>query len=452
MLKLPVTTLRKDVAIKTVNGQSVFDFREQVLTIFSHDAAGLLLREFFAEPVTNEVKGEISWYTQASGPAIPLRDLDPERRSDVMAMVARIDGHLKGAAESLVRSTPQLGWLRDATTAMLSAPHLEGSIFLVGAVPVLSQWGCTPFGADPSLYQIIVQDEARVLRKPAVAAAPLTVEESAPTGEPGVAHDAMQPVAGPPPKEDASGVEPAEVPEDVSDEMIEEPPLAEDVQVVEERPAFWWLSPLAILLWLLLLLLLLLGLFLNFTYSERSRLARIDGARLQIDQLWGMIEQRAQQCRAEQSVSDLDLLTPQTVQRDLQRNSVQIGQQLNVSLVWTAPVDLDLSVTQPDNIRIDYEHPRTSNGRLDIDANRKLPGHGCMISPGRTPVENISWDGAPKSGAYRIKVNLFDLCDRPFTETVQFKLVINRNGLPPQELRGQVSVSEPDYDHNLTLP
>lgn len=452
MIKLPITTYRRDVDIRTVNGQSVFDLREQILTIFGREAADLPLREFFAEPVVNEVKGEISWYTQAAGPIAALQDLDHAERSELMEMIDRIDGHMRASAGRLLQFSPQLGWLRDATVAMLSAPGLEGSVFRVGSVPVLSQWGCIPFGTDPSLYQIVVEDDGRQSSRPAAAAPPQEATAAA----------ASNHTAPPPNVAACAADEPVAPTRDAAEEYTQRPvtsELHEDMrepftaEAAEGRRPFGTKSPIAALLaLLLLLLLLLLGLYLHYLFSEQSRLAEIDASRQRVDQLWGTIAERSEQCSAEGAVRDLDLLTPQSVQRDLQRNSIEIGQQLNVSLVWTAPVDLDLAVTQPDTVRIDYGRPTSVNGRLDIDANRKVAGGACHIIAGRTPVENISWNGTLASGVYRIEVTLFDMCDSRQGGDLPFKLIINRKGQPGEELRGSVRSGEPVFEHDLTVP
>lgn len=450
MIKLPVTTYSKDIDIKTVNGQSVFDLREQILTIFSRDPAGLPLREFFAEPVPNEIIGEISWYTQADGPVVPLHELGPAEQSAVMQMIGRIDIYLKDAAGRLVQSAPQLGWLRDATVAMLSAPNLEGSVFRVGSVPVLTQWGCVPFGADPALYHIVVQDERRQNPRPVAATFPRKAV-SATADDRGTPPSDVPLGAGEELLEPTIDTAAADMQRPAAGELLPDVPGPMAEEVSEGHRPVGGIFPLAPFL-LLLLLLLLLGLYLHYLLAEQSRLAGIDASRQQVDELWGTIAQRAEQCRAEGAVRDLDLLTPQTVERDLQQNSIGIGQQLNVSLVWTAPVDLDLAVTQPDNVRIDYGRPASGNGRLDIDANRKVAGGACLIIAGRTPVENISWNRTLASGVYRIKVTLFDMCDSRHGGDVPFKLIINRKGQTGEELRGSVRLSGPVYEYVLTVP
>jgi hypothetical protein len=141
------------------------------------------------------------------------------------------------------------------------------------------------------------------------------------------------------------------------------------------------------------------------------------------------------------------------VGRDLQQRSVAIGSTLNISLAWTAPVDLDLAVVEPGGNRIDYSDPvSVTSGKLDLDANRKPSDHACLIEPGRTPVENISWDNSAKSGVYLVDVRLFSFCDMaPSQAAIPFKLIITEVGQQPREVTGQVGNSIPVFVHKLTL-
>lgn len=111
-------------------------------------------------------------------------------------------------------------------------------------------------------------------------------------------------------------------------------------------------------------------------------------------------------------------------------------------------------MVEPGGSRIDYSHPVSiTSGKLDLDANRKPDDHGCLIEPGRTPVENISWDNSAQSGVYRVDVRMFSLCDMaPAQATIPFKLIITEAGQQPREVIGQVGSSAPVFGYNLTLP
>jgi hypothetical protein len=323
-----------------------------------------------------------------------------------------------------------LGWLRDATRAMLSAPGQDGSLFLVGTVPVLTQWGCTPFGSNPSHYQIIVEDHDTPFPRSVPVAATLPSLAPPPT-EPEVQPDApVQPAA----------------------EYVAPPVPPEPVSVARKRHL--WFDPFAALLGLLLLLLLILGIYMNYRYTDAGTAATIGLAQDRVDVLWGDIAQRVQQCHATEPLPPVDQLTPQSVGRDLQQRSVAIGGTLNISLAWTAPVDLDLAVVEPGGSRIDYSHPASAtSGKLDLDANRKPADNPCLIEPGRTPVENISWDNSAQSGVYRVDVRMFSMCDMASAQAaIPFKLIITEAGKQPREVTGQVGASAPIFGYNLTLP
>ncbi len=451
MIKLPITTQKKDVEIKSVNGQSVFDLREQILTIIGRDVDPVLLRDFFAEPVVNEVKGEVSWYTQASGPLRPFSDLDGDERERVHQTLRKIDGELKASADKVAKAGFQLGWLSDAARAMLSAPDLDKSLFIVGTTLVLTEWGCVPFGSNPSLHQIVVSDKS----SPKTSVKDGGIEEQFVAqlqAEPTVR--IIEPIEEAIPDLDPEPIVPQET--EPMQGLLTEPIAEPDPELTlaaSDQRFFNWRDHISSLICLLLLLLLIIGVFLNYRYSDTGRVAAIQMADTRIEQLWGAISQRAQQCQPPAVVPGLDQITPEEVQRGLQQGGVNIGKSLNVSLAWSAPVDLDLAVFEPGGSRINFENPISgTSGKLDIDANRKA-GSTCQIVQGRKPVENISWDKPAPSGVYKIAVNLFSLCAVPSTANViPFKLIITRAGQPAKEISGEVSASAPTFSYGMDFP
>lgn len=452
MNKLPITTQKKNVEIKAINGQQVFDLREQIINILSRDADPGLVQDFFAEPVVNEVKGEVSWYTQAAGPVRPFRDLNEGEREQVIHKLQRIDGQLKASADKISVAGSQLGWLSDATRAMLSVPDLSSSLFLVGDTPVLTQWGCIPFGANPALHQIIVSD----------AAAPKTIVEESPFKETAQAELPGRPSLQPPLGATAA---PATVPnvEGSSAKPIDETNLPDnDVEAEPVQPTtpvessiFNWRDHIAALLCLLLLLLLFIGVYLNYHYTDPNRMAAIETADIRIEQLWGTIEQRAQQCQPPVAEPNLSPITPEQVQRDLKEEGVNIGEYLNISLAWSAPVDLDLAVHEPGGTLINFDQKVTiTSGTLDIDANRFNPATMlCEVYGGRNPIENISWNRQPPHGTYVVHVSLFSLCTLSSrSESIPFTLLISKAGEPPLEIPGEVSTSAKTFVYYVKLP
>jgi hypothetical protein len=79
---------------------------------------------------------------------------------------------------------------------------------------------------------------------------------------------------------------------------------------------------------------------------------------------------------------------------------------VQVTLRWFSPADLDLAVTDPTGATVSYQSTTSpSGGTLDVDSNG-----GCSTSSG-SPVENVFWPtgGAP-DGAYTLTVTYFDAC------------------------------------------
>lgn len=79
---------------------------------------------------------------------------------------------------------------------------------------------------------------------------------------------------------------------------------------------------------------------------------------------------------------------------------------VQVTLRWSSTADLDLAVTDPTGVTINYgARSSASGGTLDVDSNG-----GCS-SATASPVENIYWPtGAAPDGAYTITVDYFNVC------------------------------------------
>jgi hypothetical protein len=105
--------------------------------------------------------------------------------------------------------------------------------------------------------------------------------------------------------------------------------------------------------------------------------------------------------------------------------------ELQVSLNWGAPVDLDLHLETPDKEDIYWGNPSGEHGgTLDLDSNS-----GCTID--NVNNENISWgEDTPPSGEYVVRVDLWSACDE--TEPIPFVVTVN--------LRGEVSTYTGTFD------
>jgi hypothetical protein len=97
------------------------------------------------------------------------------------------------------------------------------------------------------------------------------------------------------------------------------------------------------------------------------------------------------------------------------------SQNLQVSLNWGYPVDLDLHVITPDGNDIYYGSPSGQNGgMLDLDSNA-----GCEID--NTDNENITWsNNKPAYGKYIVKVDLWSACDAG--SSIPYVVSVKRNG------------------------
>jgi hypothetical protein len=106
---------------------------------------------------------------------------------------------------------------------------------------------------------------------------------------------------------------------------------------------------------------------------------------------------------------------------------------VQITLRWDAPADLDLHVIDPNQEEIYYSHRSSrSGGQLDVDAN---PGCSPMMA---NPVENVFWPygGAP-GGWYGITVVYFADCGDN-TGPVDYELTIRLDGQVYDVIRGTI--------------
>jgi len=88
-------------------------------------------------------------------------------------------------------------------------------------------------------------------------------------------------------------------------------------------------------------------------------------------------------------------------------NAIVVGTgEVQVSVSWDTPTDVDIHLTEPDGTQIDwFSEVSPSGGMLDLDSNP-----GCSIDGVNN--ENISYEGAtPPSGEYTLELNYFSDCD-----------------------------------------
>jgi hypothetical protein len=91
--------------------------------------------------------------------------------------------------------------------------------------------------------------------------------------------------------------------------------------------------------------------------------------------------------------------------------------EVQVSVAWDAPSDVDLYLVLPSGTVIYYGNSSAEGAELDLDSNA-----GCGID--HVNVENISFQTPPPRGTYSVRVNYWASCGVPATNylvTVQVK-------------------------------
>jgi hypothetical protein len=99
------------------------------------------------------------------------------------------------------------------------------------------------------------------------------------------------------------------------------------------------------------------------------------------------------------------LRQPSEIDKRLAREHARTGE-LQISLIWDGPADLDLRVFCPSGEEIWFarEHRKHCGGTLDVDMN-------FIERHSQTPVENVFWpQGQAPRGKFRVVVSMFGRC------------------------------------------
>ena len=359
------------------------------------------LRVLFADSEPTRDGTRIDWYAPADSSYAPLSSLPEADRPAVLEKVDALFAAVRLAGERLSASGDPFG---EALVNATSLPGPREKYIYVGRSPM-----------DPRQWHPVVVCWAYVNDVPATAGLAPQIMKRRPflsRGVPATAADGTQAAT-----------------------FASAPAMAMD-----GRRSAWWL-----LLWLALLVLLLAmawlmlracgmavpGLGRTFcpvatasatTGDEERNRALNELARqleLQIAQreVTCLTERRAelQQTPVPGPVPD-PTATPQpettpkpepqkaespTLDERLKREGAKSGE-LQISLVWDGPADLDLHVFCPNGEQIYYSKKSGCGGTLDVDMNNSE-------NKSTSPVENAYWpDGAPPPGRYRISVVLYD--------------------------------------------
>ncbi len=98
--------------------------------------------------------------------------------------------------------------------------------------------------------------------------------------------------------------------------------------------------------------------------------------------------------------------------------------EVQVTLTWSGPADLDLYVVEPEGSEIYYGAPSGSQGgQLSVDSNA-----GCAVGSGSF-VENIAWASGTPSGEFQIWVRNFSQCGDDQSGAQGFRVEIRAGGV-----------------------
>ncbi len=126
-------------------------------------------------------------------------------------------------------------------------------------------------------------------------------------------------------------------------------------------------------------------------------------------------------------------LLSSSADRSTTRNEPVLGTgEVQVTLRWNAPVDLDLNVIDPVGNEIFFVNPTSSTGGiLDVDAN------GNCANMVNSPVENVYWPtgGAP-TGGYQVSVVYYMDCG--YSGPVDYEVTIKQNNQAVNVLNGTI--------------
>jgi uncharacterized protein YfaP (DUF2135 family) len=118
---------------------------------------------------------------------------------------------------------------------------------------------------------------------------------------------------------------------------------------------------------------------------------------------------------------------------------------IQATLRWTSPDDLDMAITDPSGNTVTFSNPNVpSGGTLDVDANA-----GCVTSTS-SPIENVFWPtGRAPQGNYSIAVSLYTRCNS--SGPISFNLTLLVQGTT-QTLTGTLDDQNPVATFPFSLP
>lgn len=426
MARLPLITQRREIDVRVVFGQSIFELYQQIQNLLQREA--LTLSNFFAEPIVNAVRGEIAWNTRAVGAARLAAHLSPEEWAQANQQLKQNIESVKQLIGKLEKAGQGNSAGAEALRCMLMTPDLRRSLFLVGDELVLTQWGCYQFGTDARSADLFEQIERQPKFTPPPPPIPASEppESPPPVTPPPVTPPRVTPPPVTPPPPSGDTPPPARETEPPGTTPVPDSPFT----TTKSRSYFWrWL------LLLLLLLLLLIGIFWKYWQSHdwNSEAA----LRAEVAELWQKVDKKARDCGLLPPTPGSSTPPPQapvTNQEFRERqseNNIKPDSKVNVSLAWNDRADLDLIVKQPDGQEVYFKPCASATcGTLDADANYCDPRTPCTNLKEK-PLENISWRGQMPRGRYEVFVGLYST-NRAAAESlpVPFTVQVTKDGKP----------------------
>jgi hypothetical protein len=158
MQKLPIVSKLNDIDVKKIQGQSIFDFYKQIEKILQQASSTNEISVIFSEPIVNNVREEISWYTKVSGDAKAMHTLQHEERKHVFDEITKFNISIDEITKKLEEKSGVKSLGVEALKSIFITPNIENSLFLVGSCLVIAEWGCTPHGADPRDHDLTLID------------------------------------------------------------------------------------------------------------------------------------------------------------------------------------------------------------------------------------------------------------------------------------------------------
>lgn len=170
--------------------------------------------------------------------------------------------------------------------------------------------------------------------------------------------------------------------------------------------------------------------------DEASQRAAIQATEAELHAAELALTRRALSCEAscplpQRAAIEAPRAIPADVERRLER--IERGRDLELTLAWDGPADLDLQVICPDQTRIHFDRRMACGGRLVADQNS---GGGTRAS---RPIEHVIWDEPPSpEGMFGIAVSLYGRHGdaRP---AIPFQIVLSRHGQIVREQAGEVA-------------